>query len=1006
MKGFRISPRDGYGTEIDRSTPVNFTFDGKPFQGFRGETLASALLASGVRRFGRSFKYHRPRGLFSAGPEEPSALMTLRLGARREPNTKATMIELFDGLAAQSQNRWPSLDLDLMAINQLGGPLLSAGFYYKTFMGPTQKAWMVYEHFIRRAAGLGKATHLPDPDRYERTHAYCDVLIVGGGAAGLAAARAAAATGARVILADENARMGGALLAEAATINGMAARTWAETTATDLDDMANVTVLPRTTVYGYYDDNQLGAVERVADHVAAPPDGTPRQRHWTITAKRVVLATGALERPIVFAGNDTPGIMLADAGRTYLRRFGAAPGRRVALFATHDGAYRAARDAAEAGLEVTAIIDPRPTVSDTLANLAMDAGAELVTGHAVTRAEGGKSLEKITVAPVDSLSGTTFGTGHPYHVDTLLVSGGHTPVVHLASQAGGAPVWDDDLTAFLPGTPREAWAAAGACAGHYALTACLNTGTRVGADAAADAGFAGTTPEAPSARDDLSLDEVVFLREVKAVGKKGWLGPKSFVDLQHDVTASDIHLAHREGFVAVEHLKRYTTLGMAADQGKTSNVTGLAIMADALGKDVPDVGTTRFRPPYTPVAIGALAGRNVGGHFAPVRRTPMHDWHVANGGLMLVNGPWMRPHGYLREGETLTDAYIREARQVRQSVGIADVSTLGKIDIQGPHAGELVNRMYSNGFAKLPIGKARYGLMLREDGTLYDDGTCWRLGEHHFLMTTTTANAGLVMANMEKLLSVYWTDLRVSLSSITDQWAGVSVAGPNSRTLLKSILTDVDLSDEGCPFMGVRRACFDGHDALVARLSFSGEMAYEVYVGAHHGLALWEHMVDVGKPLDLVTYGLEALGTLRIEKGHIAGPEIDGRSTADDVGLGKMISRKKAFVGSTMIDREALIAPGRLQLVGLIAKDFQPIRSGSHLVANSEMKEPAESLGHVTSYTYSPALETHIALAMLKDGRSRHGETLYATYPLRGDHGAVTVTDPVFFDKDGSRMHG
>ncbi|GAB4226645.1 MAG: sarcosine oxidase subunit alpha [Kiloniellaceae bacterium] len=993
MSGYRLP---GFkGGQSDRATPLSFTFDGRRYQGVAGDTLASALLANGVDLFGRSFKYHRPRGLFSAGVEEPNALVTLRSGARAEPNTRATVVELFDGLEATSQNRWPSLAFDALAVNQLAGPLLSAGFYYKTFMGPTRKAWMLYEHFIRKAAGLGAGTTLPDPDRYEEMNAFCDVLVVGAGPAGLFAALAAASSGARVILADEQAAPGGNL-----RDTPVAREALAELAAFD-----NVTLLARTTVYGYYDDNTMGAVERVADHVALPGEGRPRERHWTIRAKQVVLATGAIERPIVFGDNDKPGVMLADAGRIYVERHGVAPGRQVALFTNNDGAYRGVAALAAAGVSLSAIVDARSEIGAEARAIAEVSGAELILGHVVTRALGGQRLSGIAVAPFDPTQGTKDGAPRQIGADCLLVSGGWTPTIHLASQAGGPARWDDSLTAFLPGAPTQAWRAAGACNGALDTTSALVQGAKAGEEAARACGLSPNPVSLPAAAPEPLADAPLPVWDARPQGNNGYGTGKAFVDLQHDVTASDVSLAHREGFRSVEHLKRYTTLGMATDQGKTSNVIGLALMARERQLSIPEVGTTRFRPPYTPVALGALAGQARGAHFRPTRRTALHDWHVAKGAEMQAAGLWLRPRIYAQGSETVEQAYTREARQVRESVGMVDVSTLGKIDVQGPDAAEFLNRVYSNGFLKLPEGKARYGLMLREDGFLWDDGTTWRLSETQFLMTTTTANAAPVLSRLEFLLAAVWPELKVAVTSVTEQWAGMAVSGPKSREVLAAVVDDIDMSNEALPFMGVRKGHLSGVPVLVARLSFSGELAYEVYCGAHHGEAVWTRILEAGEPFGMIPYGVEALGTLRIEKGHVAGPELDGRTTAEDLGLAGMVSRKKHYVGSAMLDREGLIDPQRLKLVGLVSADGKKIRPGAHLVAANDPASPPRSLGHVTSVTYSPALEKYIALGLLEDGPNRLGEKLVATYPLKNIDVDVEVVSSHFFDPDGSRMH-
>ena len=986
MPGYRL-PRGG--SRIDRTRTVRFTFDGAAQTGFHGDTVASALLAAGRTTVARSFKYHRPRGVFTAGAEEPSALVTLGAGADTEPNAKATLVELRDRLAVRSQNAWPSLAMDIGAVNGWFAPLLGAGFYYKTFIGPTRGAWMFYEPFIRRAAGLGRASTAPDPDRYDNAQAFCDVLVVGGGPAGLSAALAAAESGARVILCDDQPAIGGALDLDH-DMGGGDPADWLFAMTAQVAQLANVRILTRTSVYGYYDGNVLAAVERL---VAGGPN-VSSQRHWRIQARRVVLATGALERPFVFPGNDTPGIMLASAGMAYARRHGVAVGRDVVVFTNNDSGWRTAVGLTRAGVAVRAIVDPRPTPPGLASELA-ECGTQCLSGKVVTAARGGRQLSSVRIAAADAADKAP---ATDLKCDALLVAAGWTPVINLASQAGGAAVYDDAIAAFLPGEPREAWTAAGAIRGTASPDAAAAHGADAGAEAARALGFdaeshGGAPPDAPRS------DGLLPVFEIRGPGK-------AFVDLQNDVTASDVRLAQREGFESVEHLKRYTTLGMAADQGKTSNLNGLTILAEARGLPVPAVGTTKFRPPYNPVSLGALVGRSRGGHLQPLRRTPLHEWHVAAGGLMMNVGLWQRPRIYGRDGESLQDAYVREARAVRESVGVTDVSTLGKIDVQGPDAGRFLDRVYTNTFSTLAVGKARYGLMLRDDGFLFDDGTTWRLSETRYLMTTTTANAAPVMARLEELLAVAWPDLRVSLCSVTDRWAGAAVAGPNSRALLEQAGDDIDVSDAALPVMGVQAGHMAGVRVIVARLSFSGERAYEVYCGADHAQTIWDRLLAAGATFEVQPYGLEALGTLRIEKGHVTGAEMDGRTTVHDLGLEKMFSSKKEFVGKPLALRPALTDAGRKQLVGLLAEDGNPVLNGAHLVSGEDPKAPGRSQGHVTAMCFSPVKQGYIALALLAGGRRRHGETLYATDPIRGHHAPVRIVDPCFYDPEGGRMRG
>ena len=994
-----MSPRRApSGGSIDRSRPVRFVFDGRPMTGHPGDTLASALLANGVSVVGRSFKYHRPRGVFCAGVDEPNALVTLVRGDVREPDVQATLVELSEGLVAESQNRFPSLRFDLGAINGLFGRLFSAGFYYKTFMGPEfgplkgTRFWMACEWFIRRAAGLGRAGHAPDPARYERMNAFCDVLVTGAGPAGLMAARAAARAGKRVILAEQDFALGGSTNWSTETIDGRPATDWARGIAGELAAMANVRLLPRTTVWGRYDGNTFSALEQAGDAAASP---SVRQRHWVIRAGACVLASGALERPIVFPGNDRPGVMLASAAERYATRFGVLPGETIAIFTNNDSAYRAAVALHRAGARIAAIVDVRRKVSTAALMLAHEAGAEHLAGYAVVGTRGRLRVGEIAVRRIDAATGELSGEPRPIGVDCLAVSGGWSPTIHLASQAGGPAVWNEDLQAFLPPAATPGMVCAGACAGVFSTAGAIGSGVEAGIAAAG----ARRTRRKPVAVEAPPLDDApATVLEIAAEGK-------AFVDLQHDVTADDIRLARDEGFVSIEHLKRYTTLGMATDQGRTSNVAGLAIMARLEGRAIPEIGTTRFRPPFSGVALGALAAERHG-ELRPERLTPMHDWHVAQGARMQPAGLWWRPQVYGLPGETVEQAYAREAAAVRAGVGITDVSTLGKIAVKGPDATTFLDRVYTNTFSTLPVGRARYGLMLREDGLVLDDGTTWRLGEHDFLMTTTTANAGRVLQHMEYLLDVAWQELRVHLVPVTDQWAGAAVAGPASRDVLVACVTGTALDNDALPPMGIVHGEIAGVPVLICRLSFSGERAYEVYCGAGHGAHVWKTLLAAGKPHGIVPYGLEAMGTLRIEKGHVTGTEIDGRTTARDLHLGGLLSRRKPFVGSAMMDREGLVGEDRLQLVGLVALDGRALGGGAHVVEHVDRDRPGASIGHVTASTYSPALGRFIALALVRGGSRRIGSRAHVSDPLRGRFGPVEIVSHHFHDPEGRRMHG
>lgn len=997
--------RNATGGLIDRFRPLNFTFNGRSYQGFQGDTLASALLANGVHLVGRSFKYHRPRGIFAAGVEEPNALVQLRTGACSEPNIRATEVELFEGLIAESQNCWPSVEFDVGAMTGEFSRLLPAGFYYKTFMWP-RSFWMTYERVIRRAAGLGKPPTEADPDRYDKRSAHCDVLVVGGGPAGLAAALAAGRTGVRVILADNAPDFGGSLLADRAEIDGAPALDWAVNTVTELGNMPEVILLRRSTVFGYYDHNHLGIAERVADHLSQPEEGQPRQRLWKVRAGQVVLATGSFERPLVFGDNDRPGIMLAAAARTYVNQFGVRPGSRAVVFTNNDSAYETALDLADAGVKVAALIDVRQATEGPLADKARQTGIPCHFQSAVVATHGKKRLKSVEFMKLNAAGDGYEGQAERIDCDLLCVSGGWNPVVHLFAQSRGRPVYDQDITSFIPGQSIQAERSAGAARGSFTLADCLAEGMQAGVAAAQATGFGdGSTLKVPGASAETGT--VTPLRALWSFPPRS--SAKRFVDFQNDVTVNDIALAAREGYQSVEHVKRYTTLGMGTDQGKTSNVNGLGILANLLGADIPGTGITTFRPAYTPVTLGAFAGREGGVRFDPIRRSPMHEWHEEAGAVFMPSGLWLRPKCYPRQGETVAQTVIREARAVRDNVGIVDVSTLGKIDVQGPDAAEFLNRVYINEWKTLPVGRARYGVMLREDGIVFDDGTTTRLGEHHFHMTTTTANAGRVMAHLEFHAQMIWPELKVYLASVTDHWAALALSGPNSRKVLEKVFPDIDVGNESLPFMGFKQGRMkDGIPARLFRISFSGELAYEINVPADYGLAAWQAFMEAGKPLDIIPYGLEAMDILRLEKGHlIVGADIDGRTTPEDLGFARMVSTKKDFIGRRLLGRPAFSEPGRLELVGLLPTDGKtPIPAGAQIVADPSAPSPKPSLGRVTSANHSPTLNSSIALALVVGGLSREGEELYAVSPLTDHQARVKVTRPLFVDPKGERLRG
>ncbi len=922
--------------------------------------------------------------MLSIGAEEPNALVTIRKGGATEPNTRAPMVELYDWLEAGAQHAWPALGFDIGAVNGMLSPLLTAGFYYKTFMGRFP-SWMFYEKRIRAVAGLGAASRKPDPGAYEKNHAHADVVVIGAGPAGLSAALTAAETGLRVMLIDEAPHAGGWLLRERDTIGEFSGTEWAAEAEARLRAMGNVTVLTRTTAFGLFDGGTLGAVERVSDHLGKPPAGMPRQRYWLIRAKRFVLATGSIEQPLTFGDNDRPGVMLAGAVRGYLNQYGAICGRRLVVATDNDSGYRTALDQRAAGLDVEAVIDLRREPSGPYYDAARAAGIEILAETQISRSLYGNKLYGVQVAR----PGRTLRF---INCDCLAMSGGWAPTLHLSSHLGGRPAFDAAAGVFVASaTPNMD--IAGAAAGLFGLQDCIKSGREAGERAAQGAGIPARPAPAASSADAQIADPV----------RKG---RKAFVDFQNDVTTQDIKQALREGYVSVEHVKRYTTLGMGTDQGKTSNLAGLSQLSRAREIPVSSVGTTTFRPPYTPVALGALAGSERGQHFAALRRTPIQSWHESAGAPMGEAGLWRRPKAYLRDGEDIASAGQREAIAVRKGVGIVDVSTLGKIEVQGPDAATFLDRIYCNAVSSLKVGRARYGVMLREDGMVLDDGTVARLGDNHFYITTTTAAAGKVMDHLERYAQVIWPQLRVRLTSVTDQFGAIAVAGPKSRMLLERLGGDIAFSDKAFPYPAVRVGMLGGMPARVLRVSYSGERAYELHLDGDHALACWDMLLERGKDLGVIPYGTEAMGVLRIEKGHVAGAELDGRTTPADLGLTGLVRWNKDFIGKRLLERAGMSGAERFSLVGLIPVDRNSrLRSGAQLTLDAGTRPPVAAVGHVTSACYSPHMGHPIALALVEDAEGRTGATLYARFPLRGETVAVKVVKPVFVDPEGRKLH-
>jgi sarcosine oxidase subunit alpha len=1010
--------RTAGGGRIDRSRPLSFRFDGEDFSGFAGDTLAAALLANGVHLMGRSFKYHRPRGVLAAGAEEPNALVGVRRDAARfTPNVRATQLELYEGLDARSQNRWPSLAFDVGAINDLIAPFIPAGFYYKTFMWP-RGAWRsLYEPRIRAAAGLGSAPREADPDNYAACYAHCDVLVVGAGPAGLAAATAAASAGARVMVCDEQSELGGSLLSQdpqqGARLDGRPPSEWLAGTLAALAANPRVTLLPRTTAFGYFPHNLLSLNERLTDHLPLPPQEWPRERQWLVRAREVVLATGAIERPLVFPGNDRPGIMLAGAARTFLNRYGVRPGTRAVLVTATDEAYTAALELQQAGVFVATIADVRADGGAAAAAAAAtrEARIPVLTAATVLGTSGRRRVSSIRLAQLEH--------GEPSAMqlqpcDLVLMSGGYTPSVHLYSQSRGKLSWDEKLQAFLPGTPAERARCVGACRGVFDLAAALADGVAAGAAAAREATDparrgvcpAGVTQRAAAGTAAGTATAANAGAASDALPRPRSARGRAFVDWQNDVTTRDLALATREGFQSIEHVKRYTTTGMATDQGKTSNLNALGIVSRTLGKAIPQVGLTTFRMPYTPVSFGAFAGPARGELFDPVRTTPMHGWARSQGAVFEDVGLWKRARYFPRGAEDMHAAVARECRAVRGACGLFDASTLGKIELVGPDAVSFMNRLYVNAWDSLAVGRARYGVLLRDDGFVYDDGVVARIAPDRFHVTTTTGGAGRVLAMMEDYLQTEWSELAVWLTSTTEQWAVIAVQGPSSRRVLAD-LVDIDIAAAALPHMGVASGQICGVPMRLFRVSFTGELGFEINVPADFGSAVWEAVWAAGQAHGITAYGTETMHVLRAEKGYIiVGQDTDGTVTPDDAGLAWAVGRNKPdFVGKRSLQRPAMQAADRRQLVGLLTADPQQVlEEGAQVLAAVQPPVPVRPLGHVTSSYHSATLGRSIAMALIAGGRARVGETLYV--PLAGGATVpVQVASSVFYDPKGARLN-
>jgi sarcosine oxidase subunit alpha len=999
MSAYRLKK----GGRIDHSSPVKFEFNGKRYSGFRGDTLASALLANGISVVGRSFKLHRPRGIVGSGAEESNAIMQIAEGAVTEPNLRATQVELYEGLIARSTKGWPSVNFDVSAIINVFSSVFGAGFYYKTFMRP-KALWHTFERLIRGSAGFGVSPRDADPDHYEHQNAHCDVLIAGAGPAGLMAAVAAGRSGARVIIADEQNEFGGRLLASSEEIDGQPAADWLAATIAELSAMDNVTQISRATVFGYYDHNFLAIAERCTDHLPQSDRRGPRQRLWRVRVRQVVSAQGAFERPLVFCNNDRPGVMLASAVSSYVQRYATAPGRRAVIFTNNDSAYQTAIDLLLAGVSVEAIVDSRQQGAAAIGDIVGDMGILVLKGHVVIDVSGGKRIRGVRVAKWSGDNVASVESGISIDCDLLAMSGGWSPAVHLHSQSGGRNEWDDDLLCFVPAESTQMCHSVGAANGKWSLAVCLSDGIDGGRSAASLCGYSNDEFDSPKVKD-VASNAIEALWRVPAETDPDRC-PKQFLDFQNDTSVADIRQAVREGYRNVEHVKRYTALGFGTDQGKLGNINGMAILAECLGRSIPDTGTTTFRPAYTPVTFGTIAGENVGALFEPVRKTAMHEWHESAGAPMEVVGQWHRPWYFPDGDEDLHASVARECLATRRSLGIMDASTLGKIDVRGPDAVEFLERIYTHNIGKMKIGRCAYGVMLGEDGMLMDDGVMARLGEQHFYLTTTTGGAANVLSWLEVWLQTEWPELDVFLTSLTDHFSTIAVVGPNSRKLIEKLGCDLDIGKEQFPFMSVRDAEIAGVPVQLFRVSFSGELAFEININSNFALHMWRLLMDAGKEFDITPYGTEAMHVLRAEKGFvIIGQDTDGSVTPVDAGMNWLLSKDKDFLGKRSLARPDTTRVNRKQLVGLVSEDNKTVLAeGSQLVVDSNAPIPVPMCGHVTSAYWSACLAYPIALGVVDNGRERLGESLFAISAI-GTETAVKIVAPVFYDPKGERQN-
>ena len=986
--------RNAKGGEIDRTMPLSFKFNGKKYWGYKGDTLASALLANGIHLVGRSFKYHRPRGIFSAGIEEPNGLVQLETGAYSEPNIQVTRIHLSEQLEAKSQNCWPSINIDINAINSKFEKLIPAGFYYKTFMWP-KKFWSFYEYLIRKVAGMGVAPRLADPDKYEHRYTHCDILIIGAGPSGLSAALQAGVTNARILLIDSEPSLGGYLRTESCKIAGVPAKKWVSETERHLTNKENVTILRNTIAVAYYDHNMVVLNEYIGKNSTSKT----KQRLWLARAKTVILASGSIERPLVFSNNDRPGVMLTSAVLTYARVYGTRAGKNAVVFTNNNSIYSTIENLISSGIKIKMIVDVRHSIPNKHLMTAQKNKIHILKGHVVHNVKGTKKLNSVKISPLDQKGRFQSGDEISVKCDLLCISGGWTPNVHLFSQAQGKLKYDPRITAFVPSEALHSLQPIGSCNGKFALKDCIVEGLNAGIKAVNFLNFNASPLSAPSCSNSPSLGITPL-----------WLVPsrnseKKFVDFQNDVTTDDIELAHTENYVSVEHLKRYTTLGMGTDQGRLSNVNGLAIMAKLRNVKIKNMGTTTFRAPFTPITMGAVAGPNINEYFIPIRLTSMHENHKTFDAQFIRAGQWLRTQYYNIPNTDVEKIILQEATNTRENAGITDISTLGKIELKGSDITEFLNKIYINNFENMRHGTCRYGVMLREDGMVFDDGTVTKIKEDNFLITTTTSKAEQVLQHLEYFSQVEWPNLDVNLLSVTEEWAGIAIAGPNSRCILSDIVKDIDLSNEACPFMAYREGTLYNIPIRIFRISFSGELAYEINIPANFGSDMWEIVIKVGARYKAKPYGTEAMNILRIEKGHVVGGEINGRTTADDLGLSSMMSASKDFVGKRALERPGLKDMNRPQLVGLTPVDKKTdIPRGGRIINNHNTTLKPCLEGEVTSRCFSPILGHPIALGLVSAGRRRFGETITVVSPLLNESVIAEICDPTFFDTEGRRL--